>query len=298
VRDRERERFTPKDIGLKSDSFMAVTDAELLPRVNAIVMAGQKVGKDHWALAGMPEPIVLFNIDQGLEGVVEKFIEKKRITVAGMPGSKGKGKYPHYHFARPAPERGQGRRDEKYLARIRAAATPIFMQFTADFNEFLESKARSGIIDTGGALNQLAKFAFIGLDKGRPGTDDPYGQKTGELNSIMQGLYAAPYNDDNAVIWLDRTKEEWVNSEPSGTMEPEGNKGAPYEVQMTLLLKKKVRKSRGEVEVERSVTLVDSRIQIEVDEGTVWGDGNEERPKMSFARVMADIFGTDLEAWK
>ena len=55
-------------------------------------------------------PIVVFNFDQGLEGVVEQFRARgKRIIVAGMPGTGVAGKrFPHYQFARPATNASPG----------------------------------------------------------------------------------------------------------------------------------------------------------------------------------------------
>ena len=286
-----------RDLGLTSDSFMSGFGQELPQRCVCIAMADQKVGKTRWSLTA-PDPIIIFNFDQGLEGVVEPFLKKKQIIVAGMPGSAGRsGKYPSYHFARPPLGANEkGRKDELYLERVKKAAVPIWNRFMGDYREALESKARTLVIDTGGAAFQLGKFAFHGMDKVKS-EDDPYGQKGGELKSIFQGIMTDGYNYDKNVIWLHRTKEKWSGGKPIGVFEPEGYNRAQFEVQFTLHLRKKVRKYKNETEVMRWAELVDARMQLHVGEGTSWGE-DDDRPMMTFPEIMADIFGTDAAEWK
>lgn len=299
-----------REYDLDSDSFLTGFDDDLRARCIAIIMAAQKHGKTQWAIEGVPGPVIVYNFDQGLEGVIEPLFAKKKIIVAGMPGTAGPGKskYPHYHFARPPLKSGEkNRKDQVYLDRVRTEATPVWNRFVGDYKEGLEStKVRSLVIDTGGAVYQLGKFAFLGMDRFK-NTDDPYGQKSGDLKAIMQGLIADAYSHDKNVIWVHRPKEIWKGGEPSGVYEPEGYKQAAYEVQFTLHLKKtterkKVKREDGSreyvVETARTLTLVDPRIQLNVPELTTWGDGEEERPSIRFDKVMADIYGNTPMDWR
>ena len=282
-----RSDKTPRDLGLKSDSFIRATSTTLTNRVIASIEGGPKTGKDHFAL-GAPGEIVLFNFDCGLEGVIEKFVRKgKRITVAGDPKLKAGGKYPSYHFARPVPQRGEGRRDSGYLERVKALAYPVWERFISDLDEFYRSDARTGIIDTGGAAYALARFAFHGMDKGRPSAkDDPYGSKSGDMKAIFQGLITDGYNYDKNVLWLHRIKEEWKANAPTGGFVSDGYNQAPYEMQMVLRTKKDKRTKEFGVDVV--MCRPDTSMEGEEFVGR----------QCNFAVVMAALTGMDVEEWE
>lgn len=288
---------SPNDLGLKSPSFVEISSTSTgVKRAILNVEALQKTGKTDWCLRYLPDPIVVFNFDQGLEWVVEKFLEgnrKKRIIVAG--GYKPKGaKYPSYHFARPVPEAAEIRKGEKYLERVKKAATPLWEKFISDYKEFLDGSARSGIIDTGGAAFQLAKFAFHGMDK-VTSKDDPYGQKGGEMKAIFQGLITDAYNYDKNVAWTHRIKEEWVGGQPSGNFKIDGYSQLPYEVQCTIRLHKK---GKGD-NIRRQAEIKDCRIgRGNYWEGTRFGGDNEEFPKMDFATIMSTLTSTERDEWR
>jgi hypothetical protein len=40
----------------------------------------EKSGKTHWALSSLPDPIAFISLDNGFEGVIEKFADKKQIA--------------------------------------------------------------------------------------------------------------------------------------------------------------------------------------------------------------------------
>lgn len=286
---------SPKDLGLTSSSFIEIDDSDTgIKRAILNVEAGQKQGKTDFCLRTFPDPIVVFNFDQGLEWVVEKFLEgkrKKRIIVAGYHRPPG-AKYPSYHFARPIPEKEEVRKGDKYLERVKRLATPIWEKFISDYTDFLKSKARTGVIDTGGGAFQLAKFAFHGMDK-VTSKDDPYGQKGGEMKAIFQGLITDAYNYDKNVIWTHRLKEEWVGSQPNGTFKIEGYAQLPYEVQCTIRITTKGKKEQ----VRREAEIRDCRI----GKGNYWNGtrfGGEGNPPMDFATIMSTLTGTEAEEWE
>lgn len=279
--------FTPRDLGLRSDSFVTAESTELTNRIIASIEGPQGTGKDHFALTG-PGPITLFNFDCGIEGVVERFVRKgKRIIIAGDPKLKRAGaKYASYHFARPIPIRGESRKSEAYLERVKGLAYPIWERFISDLNEFYNSDARTGIIDTGGAAYALARFAFHGMDKGRPSAkDDPYGQKSGDMKAIFQGLITDGYNYNKNMLWLHRVKEEWKSNQPTGKLISDGYNQTPYEVQVVLRTKKS---TKGVFSVEVMKCRPDTTMEGEEFEGK----------QCNFATVMSAVTGTDIEDWE
>lgn len=280
---------TPKDLGLKSDSFISGFDERLPRRVIMNVYGPQKSGKDHFSL-DTPDPIVVFNFDQGLEGVIEQFVRRgKRIIVAGDPRLQGKNKYPSYHFARPVPEHGETRKSQGYLGRVKKEASPIWERWIDDMDEFYRSEARTGVIDTGGAAYALARFAFHGMDKGRPDPkDDPYGQKSGDMKAIFQGLITDGYNYDKNVLWLHRIKELWEGNQPSGKYEASGYKEIAYETQISLRMKRAVVKGESVF----SATVQDCRLNTRMEDEKFSGR------QCRFSTIMSVVTGTEPEEWE
>lgn len=282
---------TPKDLGLSSDSFVGGFDDEGPSRVIANIEGPQKTGKDFFAFTA-PDPIVVFNFDCGLEGVVERFIRKgKKIIVAGVP--KSGLKYPSYRFARPVPDKSEklGRKDFGYLNRVKKLAGPIWERFINDLTEFYESEARTGIIDTGGAAFGLAKFAFHGMDKGRPDPKaDPYGQKSGDMKTIFQGLVTDGYSYDKNMLWLHRVKEQWSGNQPTGKYIADGYNQIAFEVMMTLRTFKTTKRKA----TTYGVKVMDLRGSLDDQMEGEQFDGAQ----CDFATVMAVLFGTTEEEWQ
>lgn len=285
---------TAAELGLRSDSFASGFDLDLRPRVICNIEGPQKSGKDHLAFTA-PGPIVVFNFDCGLEGVAEQFMAKgKQIIVAGDPKTLDEAKYPSYRFARPVPERGESRKSEGYLNRVKKLAYPIWERFINDLTEFYRSEARTAIIDTGGAAYALARFAFHGMDKGRPDPkDDPYGQKSGDMKAIFQGLITDGYSYDKNVLWIHRIKEKWEGNSPSGKYEAAGYKEIAYECQITLRTKRLGKKDdSGKPIFEASVQ--DCRLNTEM-EGEVFSSKERE---FNFSYIMATVTNTEQKLWK
>lgn len=273
-------KLSPKDLGLSSDSFTSDLPDEPTPRIIANVRAWQKVGKTDFSVRDVPDPIVIFNFDQGLEGVIEQFKGKKQIIVAGVPQT-GR-RYPSYHFAKPMRGGTEGPKSAGYLDRVKKAAVPIWERWIHDMREAYESDCRSMVVDTAGAAHALGKFAFHGMSMVKPGPDDPYGTKTGELNAIFQGIIADGLSYDKNVIWLSRVKEKW---DSGGQIEEIGYKQLPYEVQVTIEL--------GLKKGKRTATIVDSRLR-----GGKLNGMEYEGEDYSFAYIAAELTKTDIEIWR
>jgi hypothetical protein len=277
-----------RDLGLRSDSFQDTFPESVLPRVIAEVQAPTGVGKTHWCLEA-PDPIVVFNFDQGLEGVIGKFTKKgKKIIVAGMPGTGGNGRFANYHFARPVPNVGENRKSEKYVQRVAAGALPMWERFVSDYREFLGSKARTGIVDTATAAFALSKFAYVGMDK-YTSADDPYGQKSGNLKALFQGLVAEGLSNDKNVLWISRVKEEWKGGSPTGKMITDGYNQLSSEVQLAVSLGR----DRDDY---RKVTVLKSRYDRKFIGETF--ESGEKFDDTEFAFFMSEVTGTDERDWK
>jgi hypothetical protein len=284
-----RELSSPRELGLKSDSFSTTATDGITRRIIANVEAEQKVGKTHFCLDHVPGPVIVYNFDQGLEGVVERMRKTKEIVIAGVP-TKERNKIPSYHFGKPIPLAGQGRKDVAYLDRIKKEAGPIWERFINDYAEGLESSARTLVIDTGGGAFALGKLAFHGMAK-TTSADDPYGQKGGELKTIFQGLIGDGYSHDKNVLWIHRLKEKWEGGKPSGQWQADGYNQLGYETQVSLRLKKRM--YRGEE--LRSFEVRDCRLDTTLN-GERFG---EDKPQQySFAFIAALMTGTDEDDWK
>lgn len=283
---------TPRELGLSSPSFVATSDlpTKIVPRAVLNIEASQKKGKTDFAIRDAPDPIIIFNLDQGLEGVVEKFLKKGReIIVAGMPGTGGRDpktgrrRFPHYHFGRPVPDPGQGRKADAYVQRVAKNAAAMWEQFIRDYAEALKSGARTLVVDTATALFQLGKFAYIGMDKYTQ-ADDPYGQKSGGLKSVFQGLVADGLDYDKNVFWLSRLTDEWKANAPTGKQTNDGYKQLRYEVQATIRL-----------DVDRKgepiATVLDCRLDRRMN-GEVF-----EGEDVAFRTIMAEICQNEVSDW-
>lgn len=286
--------FRASDIGLASDSFRALSSTDM-PRSAIINIEGmQKTGKTDFALRHAPDPIVIFNFDQGLRGMVEKHVKKgRRVIVAGLPQRDSR-KMPSYHFARPVPIGAERRKSDTYLKKVKELAYPMWERFIVDYRQFLESEARTGVIDTGGGAFQLAKFAFHGMDKVMA-ADDPYGQKGGEMKAIFQGLILDGQNyPDKNIFWLHRLKEDWKGGQPSGNYKVDGYNQLPFETEVTFrLTNKKIGK-----EILQILEIRDCRLgRGRKNNGITFG-GPDDEP-IDFGTIMSTLMPqTTPEDWR
>jgi hypothetical protein len=124
------------------DRFVKATE-DCKPRIIGASFGEEKVGKTTFWL-GAPGPIVIFNLDQGLEGVVEKFQVEKDIYVSEIKWA-------------PTDQLDQ---DE---------AIELRDTFAADFEHILKSTdAKTIIIDKESDLWELYRYAEFGAPKDAP----------------------------------------------------------------------------------------------------------------------------------
>ncbi len=158
-----------------------------------------KSGKTTLALTA-PGPYGLLDLDTGLEGVLEKFVDKREI-------------YPvHYHKV-------TGQTD----------ATSLLDKMKRDFTAFVsEPKIRSIIVDTGTEMWEVARLARLGkLTQVMP-------HHYTVVNDEMRKMLRAVYETDKNLILIHKMTEEYVNNQPTGKYKFAGFKEIPYFVQMNV----------------------------------------------------------------
>lgn len=285
----KEDKFYPRDIGLLSPHFAPAVE-DITPRMILNLEALEKCGKSTFALTA-PGPIVVFNLDRGLEGIAQHAIKQgKRVIVAGV--DQGRGKMPAYYFAKPKLEAGKNRNDAGYVQETAKRARIVWRQFKEDYEEALGSKARTLVVDTGTGAYELARYAAFGkLTQVLP-------IHYGPLKAEFQGLIHRGYDFDKNVIWIHRLKPEWTDtitqkgekaSVKTGRLERAGYSDMGFEVQANVRLEKYLDKKKG---VHFKATVLDCRLNQGLD-------GLELEDEMcSFPFLAATVFENDPDEWE
>lgn len=179
----------------------------LTPRLIMSLCGLEKTGKTHLALSA-PAPISYLSLDFGDEGVIEKFVaRKKQIFKAEfkMPAARGNSK------AREA---------------MKDQAESVWEDFKSKFL-FSLLNARTVIVDTETEAWELIRLARFGkIDQVKP---IHYGPVNREYKEV---LIKASYEANANVIFLQRLKKEWLNDKATGNYEQAGYSGIPFDVQV------------------------------------------------------------------
>jgi hypothetical protein len=176
-------------------------DTTIRRRLIINVVGKEKQGKTNFGLTA-PGPIILFDLDYGLEGVVSKFAGTKAI-------------YPsEYRINEISP----------------AHFLSTWERFKKEFGGALKEKeVRSVIVDTGTEMWELIRLARFGkLTQVMP-------QHYGPVNSELRGLIRDAYSSDKNLIILHKMTEIYKNNQPTGEFGMAGFKDIPYNVQVNLL---------------------------------------------------------------
>ena len=161
----------------------------------------EKQGKTRFGLTA-PGPIALFNLDIGLEGVIDQFVDTKEILVADF----------NYRDATKASEW------EEMWERMKKAY----------YNALSSPKIRSLVVDTASELWELARLARFGkLDKVQP-------YHYGPVNAEFRDLIRKSYESNKNVILLHKMKKEYMDDKYTGNYERSGFGDTPYLVQANL----------------------------------------------------------------
>lgn len=142
----------------------------------------EKKGKTHFGLT-MPGPIALFDMDRGLEGVVDKFVDQKQILVADYRGMV------------------QRAGDMKALYEAR------WKKFNEDYERALDApldKVRSVLLDTGTELWEYARLGVLGKLTQVPPLFYP------EVNSQFRKIVDLALDHDKNVLITHKMKKEYT----------------------------------------------------------------------------------------
>ena len=180
----------------------------IIPDRKTIVIAGrEKQGKTNFALTA-PDPIAHFNLDVGLEGVIEKFRKDKVIYTHDYPYRTEMG------------------------ASTMAIAQPIWEKFKADYKFFLNSKEiRTIVWDTESEAFDLLRYARLGTLALPRDVSYKYGPVNAEFREMIRTAFAS---DKNLII-IKKMKDEYIKDVRTGGDEPAGFKDMSYLVQVNLI---------------------------------------------------------------
>lgn len=169
-------------------------------RLIAHVMGREKSGKTNFSLTA-PDPIILFDFDYGLEGVVHKFATSKKIYTS------------EYRIHEISPG--------KFVAE--------WDRFKNEFKIALnDPEVRSVVWDTGTEVWELLRMARFGkLTQVMP-------HNYGPVNAEMRGLIRDAYSSDKNFIIVNKMTEQYLNDKPTGKFVFQGFKDIPYSSQINI----------------------------------------------------------------
>jgi hypothetical protein len=197
-------------------SLSGTGKAKYVPRLVMDLSGEQKTGKNHFGFTA-PGPIYEHSFDIGNEGVIEKFMNQKKIYVA------------EYEL-----EIQPGDASDREVAE---AADKVWQQFTTNFLDGLSScGSGTTLVDTGSEMWELLRIARFGR------TSKIMPHNYGDLNKEMRLLVRETLNHSGSTIFLSQMKPEWENyvgsdgkekGRKTGRLERVGWKGMPFLVQLT-----------------------------------------------------------------
>jgi hypothetical protein len=185
----------------KLEGFEKAQKTEKKKRTIIGVEGLEKEGKTSFALSA-PGPIALFNMDIGLEGVVEKYIDEKEILVADFD----------YRDATSASEWVE------MWERIKKAF------LAAGKNKDI----RTVVLDTATEMWELLRLARFG----KLTQVQPY--HYGPVNTEYRDLIRKIYDTDKNLILLHKMKSEYINDKSTGEMIRSGFADTGYLTQINI----------------------------------------------------------------
>jgi len=182
-------------------------DLVIPDRMTITISGRQKQGKTNFLLTA-PPGIAHFNLDVGLEGVIEKFCRIKEI-------------YTNDYQYRT--ETG---------ASTAAIALPVWEKFRHDYLYFLGQKEIKTIgLDTESEAFDLIRFARLGT----LALPKDAGYKYGPVNAEFRELLRLAFMSDKNLVLIKKMRDEYVKDVKTGNDEPAGFKDTAYLVQINLL---------------------------------------------------------------
>ena len=189
---------------LKGGQFQRA-DKSIIARLICAVAAREKQGKTHFSLTA-PGPIVHFNADIGLEGVVHKFLkEGKEILVYNIP---------------------MPQTDNK---NVEKEAAKIWEDLDKAVDSVLDNPAvRTIVFDTATEIWEIVRLAYFGkLSEIKP-------HHYSGVNAEFRRFLKKAYKTDKNLILIQKMKAEYVNNNRTGEWEMAGFSDTPFIVQAVI----------------------------------------------------------------
>jgi hypothetical protein len=189
---------------LKGGQFQRA-DANVTSRLIVAVAAREKQGKTHFSLTA-PGPIVTFNADIGLEGVVHKFLrEGKEILVYNIPMPEANSK------------------------NVEKEASKVWGDLEAATDAALDNPAvRTVVFDTATEIWEIVRLAYFGkLSEIKP-------HHYSGVNAEFRRFLKKAYKTDKNLILVQKMKAEYVNNNRTGEWEMAGFSDTPFIVQAVI----------------------------------------------------------------
>jgi hypothetical protein len=174
---------------MKSKGFTLANDLSSQPRIIASISGLEKQGKTHFSLTA-PGPIAMFSTDIGEEGVVEKFMDDKKIYIMHID-----------------------RVDEDSAEQ----APKEYSRFHTAYLDMLRGKeVRTILIDTATEIWEILRMARFG----RLTQVMPY--QYGPVNAEYRALIREAYTYDKTLILTHKMKPQYINDKRTGEYDRAG----------------------------------------------------------------------------
>lgn len=236
-----------------------------------IVIKGQTSTLKTSFICSAPDPIYIFDFDNGLDGVVDRWIDAgkdiKHVTIGVI--------------AKESLEENQAQADE------------VWSRFKKTYYEIVEdNSARTIGIDTGTHLWEIAQWSELGkIEIARADKKDtilPF--YWGKVNQQFRSLMQKALDCDKNVIVTHRMKEEWEAGGPTGKYKLAGFKDMEFESKILIETV-----TQGSLEMIKPVYMLKKcRGAFQQKEGTRY----EGYDKCNFPYIASDITGTPIEQWQ
>jgi len=183
---------------LEAAGFVEADDT-VKPRLVVSVIGIEKQGKTHFALTA-PGDIALFNLDVGLEGVVGKFVDDKRVIIYNL-----------LNYMTPE------------------VAKQAWVNFMKAYESALRTPGiRTIIIDTATQLWALLRLARFGqLAQIMPFQYAP-------VNAEFKGMMDMGYSSDKNLILIHKMRPIYINDKRTKDLERDGFRDTGARVQVNL----------------------------------------------------------------
>lgn len=265
-----------KQVDALTQAGFKPAESEARKRIIVSIEGEEKTGKNNWAFTA-PDPIAVFSFDQGIEGVVEKFVNGSAI-VGGIPIPR---KVIYVKDMKlPVMAAGKG---PVQLANPNFNYEAAWVAFLKAYRAVLAAKVRTVIWDTATEVLELLRLL-------RFGQLSQVGHLHGPVNTEYRGLIREAYEGYSNLILLHKMKPLYVDDKRTGRMERAGLTDIGYVIQVNL---KTFRADREDGGSDFSVKVLDCRQNAQIN-GAVY-----EGMECTFPFLAADVIeGTERDDWE